>query len=184
MLKKQDPYHLFQSWYDEYFSFIYLFLVGYFEKRRIIVRECEIEDMVQNTFLAILERKENKPITYPLAYLKRTAVSQARIFLEKQQKAGIKTSSAHLLNQLTVPAKTSAMEQEESEQKVWTIIKSILNQVESKLVFRRVIQGDSYKEIAAENDMPNEQHLHTIYHRAKVKLHDHLKNMGYDESQI
>ena len=76
------------------------------------------------------------------------------------------------------------MEREESEQRVWVIIKTILNQVESKLVFRRIILGDTYKEIAAEKDMPNEQHLYTLYHRAKVKLHHHLKNLGLDNSQF
>ena len=182
MSKQEDKRRLFESWYEAYFSFIYLFLVGYFEKRNISVDELEIEDMVQNTFLAILERKATSPIEYPMAYLKQTAISQARIHIEKKQKVKLKNSSTDLLNRIPLPTTSSKLETEESEQKVWQFIKSILNQVESKLIFRRIIQGDSYKEIAAEQDMPNEQHLHTIYHRAKGKLQHHLKNLGPDNS--
>ena len=67
MSKEKEAYYLFQRWYDEYFSFIYLFLTGYFSKRKIEVRESEIEDMVQNVFLAILERKEKYANRIPIS---------------------------------------------------------------------------------------------------------------------
>ncbi len=180
-----EPYQRFQQWYDEYFSFVYLFLVGYFAQRKIFVTDSEVEDMVQNCFMALLERKTNTPIEYPMAYLKKTAISQVRLFLEKKQRAGLKISvEPHHLHQLSDPNQHSALEWRESEQKVWALIQGILNQIESRLVFLRAVQGYSYKEIAAEEGMPNEQHLHTIYHRAKSKLYRHLKNLGYDSQQI
>jgi len=178
--EQNNPYQNFRRWYDEYFSFIYLFLVGYFEKRNIPIRDSEIEDLVQNTFLAILERKTNSPIDFPLAYLKQTAISQARVCIDKKLKIQIKTNTDQLPQTNTSIRPSNKLELEESEQQVWSVIKSILNQVESKLVFQRIVKDYSYKEIAAQEDMPNEQHLHSIYHRAKIKLHRHLKNIGYD----
>jgi len=180
--KQKNPYQNFQSWYDEYFSFIYLFLIGYFEKRNIPVRDSEIEDLVQNTFMAILERKTKVPIEFPLAYLKQTAISQARVSIDKKLKANIKTNTDQLFQHTPSVRPSNKLEREESEQQVWSIIKGILNQVESKLVFQRIVKGYSYKEIAAQEDMPNEQHLHSIYHRAKTKLYHHLKNIGFDNT--
>jgi len=156
--------------------------VGYFEKRSIPIHDSEIEDLVQNTFLAILERKTNSPIEFPLAYLKQTAISQARMCIDKKIKLQIKTNTDQLLLKNPSIRPSNKLEREESEQQVWSIIQSILNQIESKLVFLRIVKGYSYKEIAAQQDMPNEQHLHSIYHRAKIKLQRHLKNIGYDNS--
>ena len=182
MQKQNNPYQDFQIWYDEYFSFLYLFLLGYFEKRNIPISDSEVEDLVQNTFLAILERKTNSPIEFPLAYLKQTAISQARISIDQKLKIQIKIDTDQLLQKSPSILPNNKLEQEESEQQVWSIIKNTLNQVESKLVFQRVVKDYSYKEIAAQDDMPNEQQLHSIYHRAKIKLHKHLKSIGFDNT--
>ncbi|MFK7808819.1 MAG: RNA polymerase sigma factor [Saprospiraceae bacterium] len=180
ILSDKNPYQQFQSWYDEYFSFVYLFLVGYFEKRNIPVRDSEIEDLVQNTFLALLERKTKAPIIYPMAYLKQTAISQARICIDKKIKTNLREKKQRLSPQPISTTPSNQLEKQESEQQVWFIINNILNQIESKLVFQRVVKGYSYKEIAAQEDMPQEHQLHSIYHRAKIKLHRYLKDIGYN----
>jgi DNA-directed RNA polymerase specialized sigma24 family protein len=177
-LQQNNPYQDFQTWYDEYFSFIYLFLVGYFDKRHVPISEAEVEDLVQNTFLAILERKTNTPIEFPLAYLKQCAISQASLCIAQKKKA----LAPELTEQLQHCAAPIQMERDESDQQVWRLLQKILNPMESTLVYQRVVQHYSYKEIAAQGNMPNEQQLHSMYHRAKIKLHHYLKNNYFDKA--
>ncbi|HHS95360.1 MAG TPA: sigma-70 family RNA polymerase sigma factor [Phaeodactylibacter sp.] len=174
-MKKDENHIVFKEWYDQYFSFVYLFLVGYFANRGIHVEQCEIEDLVQNTFLALLERKTNRTIEYPLAYLKKTAISQARLFIEKKHKRNIQKDNTALLEQIAVPP-CPAFEQKNAEQHILHIIEKILNPIESKLIFQRIVKGFSYREIAQQDDMPKEEHLYTLLHRAKSKLLKHWKN--------
>lgn len=175
---EEDLYQQFRTWYDQYFNFIYFFLIGYFKKRQIYVRESEIEDLVQNTFLSILERKSGAPIEYPMAYLKQTAISHARVFLDKKIRAGYHLPPEQALSSTPAPSKISAMEQQEEEQKVWQLMGSILNPLESEIMYKRVVKEYSYKEIAEEEGMPAASYLHTLFHRAKIKLSTHLKKNG------
>lgn len=178
MHSEEDLYQQFRAWYNQYFNFIYFFLIGYFKKRQIYVRESEIEDLVQNTFLSILERKSGGAIEYPMAYLKQTAISQARQFLDKKIRAGYQLPPEQALSNTAAPSKPSAMEQREEEQKVWKLMENILSPLESQIVYKRVVKEYSYKEIAEEDGMPAAPYLHTLYHRAKIKLSTYLKGNG------
>lgn len=171
----EDSFQKFKTWYDQYFSFLYFFLVGYFKKKGIYVGESEIEDLVQNTFLAILERKSQVPIEYPMAYLKQTALSHARQFLDKKIKAGFIVPPEQVLHNTAIHQSKSKIEREEEDQRAWQIMERVLNPLESKIVYKRVVKGYSYKEIAAEEGMPKESYLHLLFHRAKIKLTNHLK---------
>jgi len=179
MHKAEDSYQEFKAWYDQYFSFLYYFLVGYFKKRQIYVKEEEIEDLVQNTFLSILERKSKTPIEYPMAYLKQAALSHARQFLDKKFKAGFLLPPELTLQNTPCPSSVSDLERAEEDQKVKGILSKVLNQMEHKIMYQRVVKGDTYKEIASEEGMPAESYLHTLYHRAKIKLSNHLRDLGY-----
>lgn len=164
-----------KGWYDQYFKVIYLFVKGYLAKQQIPYREKEVEDLVQSTFLSILERKTDTPIEYPLAYLKKTAVSQIRIFYERKARIQIRRTSDQLIAKIAEPPKRSNLEKFEDEQQVWNLLNRILNQLESSIVFKRAVQGYSYKEIAQQENISSEKHLHVLYHRAKLKLHRYFK---------
>ncbi len=179
-MNKQQK-QVIQEWYDQYFSFLFLLLMAHFRKRNIKVKESEVEDLVQNTFLALLERKKDTPIAHPKAYLRQAALSQARMFLDKKMRQGFPVApEIALQNRVAQNARTN-LERKEEEQVVWRIMAGVLNQLEQSIVYKRVVQGYSYKEIAAEDDMPKEQYLPTLFHRAKSKLFNHLKKRGYDK---
>jgi len=112
----------FKDWYDKYFRMVYLFLKGYLSAKQISHSEKEVEDLVQNTFLSILERKSDKPIEFPAAYLKKTAISQVRIYYQRKNRV-------------------------------------------------------NFKEIAQQENIANEKHLHVLYYRAKIKLYNYFKNI-------
>ena len=166
----------FKAWYDQYFPMLYLFVKGYMLKKQIPFREKEVEDLVQNTFLALWERKSDQPITYPIAYLKKVAIREVVAYVEEKKRINQRAISDQLLEKIPQQNSPSRMEKAEEEQQVWGLLGTILNQLECKIVFKRVVQGYSYKEIAQQENIANEKHLHVLYHRAKLKLYQYLKN--------
>lgn len=130
-----------------------------------------------------MERKSGNPIEYPLAYLKQAALSQARRYTDKKFRQGFQVAPEIALENTAAQEAYSTLEKKEEEQKVWDLLANPLNQMEQSVVFKRVVEDYSYKEIAREEGMPNEQYLQTLYHRAKNKLIHYLKNAGYDKPQ-
>jgi len=167
----------FKDWYDKYFRMVYLFLKGYLSAKQISHSEKEVEDLVQNTFLSILERKSDKPIEFPAAYLKKTAISQVRIYYQRKNRVNFKEINDQFLEKVADHTKYTSGEKEKEEQQILGLLGRILNHLESRIVFKRVIQEYSYKEIAQQENIANEKHLHVLYYRAKIKLYNYFKNI-------
>ena len=174
---------LIRQWYDQYFPFLFLFLQAYFRKRGFEVAKSEVEELVLITFLSLLERMSDSLFAHPLAFLIMTALSLAQLFLDRKLKRGTSLAPEAVLSQRAAPRGPSALERREAEWGVWRLMSGVLSQLEQTIVYKRVVEGYSYREIAAEKDMPREQYLPTLFRRAKHKLYRYLKQNHYDKPQ-
>ncbi len=174
-------HELIVEWYESHFDMIYFYAKGFFSSRRVYASESEIEDIVQHTFLNVLERKKKDPIDNPEAYLIRTAQSLSIKLLDKIIKRGYRVEES-VQNQIGQwSPKILAMEEKESQLSILNFIKNILTEQEVNIFYKRAVLDYSYEEIANEEGHERVFNLHTIYHRAKVKLQNHFQKKGKDQ---